>query len=82
LAAANYTLLEMVSFALSIWFQALLASLWMLGYSKSHPVSGYRLCFLRWVLRSVECWCYTMKVFFHNSCECCRLVNLKGHNLW
>jgi hypothetical protein len=54
LAAANYMLLQMASFALSIWFQGLLASLGMLGYSKSHAVSGYRFCFLRSVLRSVE----------------------------
>jgi hypothetical protein len=54
LAAADYTLLQMVSFALSICFQELLTSLGMLGYSKSHAVSGYRFCFLRSVLRSVE----------------------------
>jgi len=54
LAAANYTLLQMASFALSIWLQELLASLGMLGYSKSHAVSGYGFCFLRLVLRSIE----------------------------
>jgi hypothetical protein len=54
LAAANSTLLEMVSFALSIWFHGLLANLGMLGYSKLHAVSGIQVCFLRSVLRSVE----------------------------
>ncbi len=54
LAATNYTLLQMVSFALSIWLQELLASLGMLGYSKSYALSGYRFCFLRSILRSVE----------------------------
>ncbi len=34
LAAANYRLLQMASFALSIWLQELLASLWILGYSQ------------------------------------------------
>jgi hypothetical protein len=54
LDATNYTLLQMVSFALSIWLQELLASLGMLGYSKSYALSGYRFCFLKLVLRSVE----------------------------
>jgi len=54
LAGANYTLLQMVSFALSIWFQELLTSLGKVGYSKSHAVSGYRFCFLRSVFRLVE----------------------------
>jgi hypothetical protein len=53
LTIANYTLLQTVSFALAIWFQELLPSLGMLGYSKSHAVSGYTFCFMRSVLRSV-----------------------------
>ncbi len=34
LAAGNDTLLQMASFAFSIWLQELLASLWILGYSQ------------------------------------------------
>jgi len=68
LAPANYTLLQMVSFALSIWFQGLLASLGMLGYSKSHAVSGYMFCFLRSVLRSVEV------LVLHHECVLSQLL--------